>query len=83
MSQITLISSAFYELLKRPKLHSVTAFCSPLSNVKERIRVTRAKKGMGYHLEVGRPNYAEREFLRLCKRAGCRPRRFWFQGLVA
>ena len=77
--QIKLIAEAIYALLKRPDLHTVTAFFPPLSDVKKRVRVTRVKNGNGYHLKIGRPNYAERQFLKLCKKAGARPRRLWFK----
>ena len=77
-----LIRDAFAVLLKDENLHTVTAFCSPLSNVKERVRITRAKKRMGFHLEIGKPNYAEREFLKLCKKAKRNPKRFWLKPFV-
>ena len=48
--------------------------------VKERVRVTR-KKGCPneFLVTIGRPNYEEREHLKSCIRAKCRPRKFWFR----
>lgn len=78
MGKLKDITDGFHLILERPDLHTVTVFCSPLGAVKERVRVTRARKRMGYHVEIGKPNYAERQFLKLCKKAKTNPRRFYF-----
>lgn len=77
--EINLIAQCFEYLSKDKGLHTVVAFCSPLSKVKSRIRVTRAKNGNGYHVDINRPNYLERKFLKLCKKAKTNPKRFWFR----
>ena len=79
MREVALIHDSIHMILKQPELHTVTAFCSPLSNVKERVRITRHKKRMAYHLEIGRPNYAERQYLKRCKKAKRSPSRFLFK----
>jgi hypothetical protein len=73
-----LLADAFFLILSDKRLRTVTAFFPPLSDVKERVRVT-SSKGHGFHVEIGRPNYREREYLKLCKGAGSRPRQFWFK----
>lgn len=52
---------------------------------KSRVRATRKFFGRDARfrmtdivLTIGPPNYAEREYLRLCKKAKAKPRRFWF-----
>jgi len=79
-------SGAIEVLLRDETLKSVTVFCSPLSDVKQRIRATRQffyryndiRRGT-IILSYGKPNYAEREYLKLCKKAKCLPRRFWLK----
>ena len=65
-------------LLRDDNLKTVTVFCSPLSDVKQRIRVTRRNKDE-IVITFGKPNYSEREFLALCKKAKCSPRRLWLK----
>lgn len=65
-------------LLRDNDLKTVTVFCSPLSDVKQRIRVTRRQKDE-IVVTFGKPNYSEREFLALCKKAKCLPRRLWLK----
>jgi hypothetical protein len=74
------ISDGMAVLLNDKTLHAVTVFRSPLKKIKERIRITRAKNGNGYHLDIGRPNYRENQWIKLCKKAGGNPRRikYWF-----
>jgi hypothetical protein len=72
-------SDAIEALLRNGNHNSVTVFCSPLTNVKQRVRVTRKEPN---HLLVtfGRPNYREREYLKLCKRSGVKTMtriKFW------
>jgi hypothetical protein len=67
-------------MLRHDKLKTVTVFCSPLSNVTQRVRVTRKYKDT-FVVTFGKPNYSEREFLSDCKRAKCNPRRLWLKFL--
>lgn len=57
-------------------------FLGDLKNVKQRIRVTKkktsTKKSTDLVVTISRPNYLEREFLKLCRKAKTKPRRFWF-----
>lgn len=67
-------------------LKAVTVFCNPLNNVKARVRVTRRHKPDSRRNEnelivtFGGLNYSEREFVKKCKKAKCKPRKvhFWF-----
>ena len=63
---------------EKRKVRTVTVFCPPLSNVKQRIRVTRRAKNE-LLVTYGKPNYSEREFLKLCKKAKTNPRKFRFE----
>lgn len=63
---------------EKKAVRSVTVFCSPLSAVKERIRITRHGKN-SLIITYGRPNYREREFLKLCKKAKTNPRKLRFE----
>lgn len=56
-------------------------------DLKNRTRAVRKFFGRGDRtkatdivLTIGPPNYREREFLKLCKKAACRPKRLWFPG---
>jgi hypothetical protein len=86
--------TAFSCLFTEPTFKTVTLFLGNLSNVKQRVRITRHKQKIipansravhpnrfqeELHVTIGEPNYIEREFLAQCKRAKCRPRRFWFK----
>lgn len=71
---------AIETILRDEKLKTVTLFCAPLSKVKERIRVSRkAKTPNELVVTFGKPNYAEREFLKLCKKAKTNPRKLWLK----
>lgn len=78
-------ADAIETLLRCPTMRTVTVFVPPKTNCKHRVRITRRHKyhanRNGYELLVtyGEPNYAEREFLALCKKAGCNPKRLWFK----
>lgn len=64
-------------IMRDPNLYTCTVFCSPLSKVTQRVRITRVGKGSkSLVINYGKPNYAEREFLKLCKKAKTNPRRF-------
>lgn len=68
-------------ILRNPKLKTVTVFCSPLSNVKQRVKITR--KGLASWNELiinfGKPNSREWEFLKQCKKAKCNSTRLWIK----
>jgi hypothetical protein len=49
-------------------------------DLKNRVRATRQGKTNSIVLTLGRPNYAERKFLRLCRKAKAQPKRPWFPG---
>ena len=76
---IPIINESLKLILANETIHSITGFFSPLSDVKRRVRITRLKNGNGLHLDIGRPNYAERRFLKLCKKAKTKPKRFWLK----
>lgn len=65
-------------VLRDPTIKTATVFCSPLVDVKNRIRVTRKGKDQ-LIITYGRPNYREREFLKLCKKAKTQPRKIIFK----
>jgi len=78
--ELRFISDAVRILMDQPQIHTVTVFCSPLSDVKERVRVTRiGKRNLDFRVKIGKPNYAEREFLKLCKEAKTAPKKFWLK----
>ena len=56
---------------------SITLFPSPLTDVRQRIRVTKIE-GNAFRVTFGRPNYEERDYLKQCKKAKCNPRRIWY-----
>ena len=65
-------------IMDDPELRSVTVFCDPLLDVKQRIRMTRRGKD-SFIVTYGKPNYGEREFLKLCKKAKTKPRKVRLQ----
>lgn len=73
------------ETILRSDAHSVTVFCAPKNPKTERIRVTRktlersGKQDNTLVITFGKPNYKEREFLRLCKKAKTHPKKTWLQ----
>lgn len=78
-------TNAIEMLLRDPTKRTVTVFIPPKTTCRDRVRVTwvhkpRAKaKEQTFVVTFGRPNYAEREWLALCKKAKCNPRRIWFK----
>lgn len=79
-------SDAIEMLLRGPShMKSVTVFCKPLSNVTQRVTATYKHKPDGRFdtreilVTYGAPNYSQREYLALCKKAKCNPRRVWFK----
>ena len=71
MTTIYAISIGFNALIKDKSLHTVTMFHAL---PKERVRISRAKNGNGFHVTIGKPNFRERQWLKLCKKAGASPR---------
>lgn len=69
---------AIEALLRNDDAKAVTIFASPLDNVKQRVRAMRKGKDQ-IVITFGPVNYAEREFLALCKKAKTKPRRCWFK----
>lgn len=65
-------------IIRDDNIRVVTIFCDPLLNVTQRIRITRRTKNE-LVVTYGKPNYAEREFLKLCKKANTLPRRVLFK----
>lgn len=65
-------------MMRNPELRSVTVFCAPLKDVKNRVRITR-RGNDSLIVTYGKPNYGEREFLKTCRKAKCLPRRLRFQ----
>ena len=65
-----LVGKAFKKLLSDKDIHSVTIF-EPT-----RVKVTRAKNGNGYHVDMGKPNYSERIFLKKHKKDKNPPKMF-------
>jgi hypothetical protein len=76
-------TDAIETLLRDPDKRVVTLFVPPKADCKHRVRVVRRHKyranrnGEELIVTYGKPNYAEREFLALCKKAKCNPRRMW------
>lgn len=64
-------------ILRDEEMKSITVFVRPKNPETLRVRITRNNK---HELCVtyGKPNYEEREFLRLCRKAKTTPRKLWF-----
>lgn len=82
---LSAFTDAIETLLRDPAKRTVTVFIPAKVDCKHRVRVSRRhkyhKNRSGYELLVtyGEPNYAEREWLKLCKKAKCNPRRIWWK----
>jgi hypothetical protein len=73
-------TDALEMILRNAELKTVTLFCAPLSGTKQRVRISRRKRFKNELVICwGRPNYAEREFLKLCKKAKTNPKRYWLK----
>jgi len=67
-------------ILRIKNVKSVTVFVPAKNDTKFRVRLTRTKKSCNeIFITYGKPNYAEREFLKQCKRAKCHPKRMWLK----
>lgn len=75
-------NECFEVILRDKQVKTVTLFCSPLSNITQRIRMTRRKKS-DHEITVtfGKPNYAEREFIRICKKSNKKPTRLLIKNM--
>jgi hypothetical protein len=75
------VSLAVQELLNHENRKSVTVFMPRNNEAKFRVRAARVSevdKRVGYEefrVTIGRPNYEEREFLKLCRKAKTQPRK--------
>lgn len=64
---------------------SVTVFSKPLSAPLGRVRATRIHKenkrcrSTSIVVSIGGLNYAERQYVKICKRARTKPRRLWLK----
>ena len=68
-------------VMRDPKVRTATVFQTPTHREilkTQRVRVTRVGKD-SLRITFGRPNYREREFLKLCKKAKTGPKKFWLQ----
>lgn len=79
------ISLAVETLLRDGEIKSVVVFVGNLSDVKFRVKATRKVYKSGgtdkntFILTLGKLNYGEREFIKLCKKANTKPRRVWIK----
>lgn len=69
-----LACECLYGLLDDPTKRVVIGFALPY-----RVRVTRRKNRTGITVTVDKPNYEERQYIALCKKAKTRPRKFWLK----
>lgn len=69
-----LACDCLWTLLDDPKKRVVIGFRLP-----KKVRVTRARNGNGIHVEIGKPNYQEGEYIKKCKKAKCLPKKYWFK----
>lgn len=64
---------------------TVTVFSPPISTPRFRVRATRQhaedrrSRSQTIVVSIGGLNYAEREYVKLCQRAGTKPRRLWLK----
>lgn len=75
--------AAALEFLQRDKeLRVVTVFCVPFVPGKKKQTIRVARRGRGadsFVVTIGPPNSKAHKFLKLCKRADAKPRKFHFQ----
>jgi len=89
-SELKDIAIGFSVILSSKKYRSVTVFCGNLKDIKRRIRLTRAvyKRGSGdarygaVIVSIGRPNYREREYIKVCKKAKKSPEKYWINRVI-
>jgi hypothetical protein len=78
MNRLTEVILGIKAVLGDEGIRTVTVFYSP----KERVRITRGKRNSGIVVNIGRPNYLEREYLRDCKKDGIKPLKVWAHRFV-
>ncbi len=73
-------------ILRNREIKTVTVFVPPKNDCKNRIRITRKNKPRSNGktedeliVTYGHPNYSERQFLSLCKKAKRNPKRVWIK----
>jgi hypothetical protein len=77
MEDSTLVARGMEIMLEDPTIRSIIAFNPRLNTSKHRVKVTTTSDG--YRVTIGQPNYAERMFLKLCRKANCNPKQFWIR----
>ena len=74
------VGTSVHMLECEDNLETVTVFIPRRNTAKRRIRVSRIgranKTSSDYRVTIGRPNYADREYLKLCKRAKTHPKQY-------
>jgi len=80
------IISAIEILQSADNIHTVSYFCGNLNNIKMRIRLTRRKysfhrkpESNEFLITIGKPNSRERDYIKLCKKAKSKPKRYWLK----
>ena len=63
-------------MLNDKNIKTITVLQEPY---RTRVRVTANKVKDVFLINIGRPNFLERKFLNECKKAKCKPRRFWIK----
>jgi hypothetical protein len=77
---INISTGALNILLSEPTVHTVTGFCVSKGKETERVRITKHKNDhKDIRLSIGKPNYLEREFLKLSKKTNSRVPPFWIK----
>jgi len=75
------VGSAIAVLLGHDDFRSITWFAHGFNEAGQRIRLTKKMFGKKFdgaiEINIGKPNYREREFLKLCKKANTSPRDYW------
>lgn len=83
LTDLSHIHKTLNEAISNEKIKSITVFLGDLSNVKQRVKITRFKNAKNdFRLTIGKSNYAEREYLKICRRAKSNPRRTWISKIT-
>ena len=73
-------TSGIEVILRDPMMRCVTVFCRPKNPKTERGRGSRSNSQKNFlSITFGKPNYEERDFLKLCKKAKTNPKKMWFK----
>jgi len=71
---------ALNKILIDPKIRAVIGFLPPMRNIKLRVKITRQKNCPNtFKVTIDKPCYEEREYLKLCKKTGALPRKYWLK----